>query len=79
MDHEKVALSKLNRENFEWNATLIRPQEEQSIAFARLRRVRVDRVRAMLDDVAGALGIDPVAVRRYCEADSQATNSLCRT
>lgn len=79
MDHKKVVLRKLDRENLEWNAALVRPQEKQSVAFAGLRRAGVDRIWAVLDDVASAHAVDPVTVRRESEANRQATNSLCRT
>jgi hypothetical protein len=63
MDHKELACRKLDRQNFERNSTLVRPQEKHSVAFPGLRPARENRVRAMLDDVTGARGIDPVAVR----------------
>lgn len=79
MDHEQLALGKLERDDLEWNAALVRPKEEDAVWFARCRRSGIDGVCAVLDDVQGALEGNAVAAGRWSEADRQVISPFCPT
>jgi hypothetical protein len=63
VEHDKVAIGKLDCEYFERDASLIRPQEEDEVRLGPRCLSRIERVRAVLDDVSRSVGADTVARR----------------
>ena len=56
---------------------LVGTQEDDEVLLIRLGRV--ERRRAVLDDVPRSLGTDPVSFRRGSESDRYITRLLCQT
>jgi hypothetical protein len=60
VDHDEVTVSQLDSHDFQWNAMLAWAEEQKEIPLICHRIRPVERVQAMLDDVARALRADPV-------------------
>ena len=63
MENDEIPTRELRAEHLEWDATLVRSEEQDMISIRRDRISQVDRVRAVLDHVPDSVFVDAVAER----------------
>lgn len=72
MEHDKISLGVLDREDLKWNAAGVVTKDENAIGLGRIdRRWLTECKPAMFDDVANPRIDDPVLARRIKNPDRQ--------
>ena len=61
VDHEKVAVGELNHHHFEWDAVLVRSEEEDAIRVAKRLGLWVDRDSAVRNDMQGPVSAESMS------------------